>query len=40
LLKDRMNTPTAKRIAEGRHQAMLEFVERFMQEWEGLEIPA
>ena len=35
LLKDMMNTPTAKRIAEGRHQVMRDFVERFMQEWEG-----
>ncbi len=39
LLKDMMNTPTAKRIAEGRHQVMLDFVERFMQEWEGLDFP-
>jgi uncharacterized protein len=39
LLKDRMNTPAAKRIAEGRHQAMLDFVERFMQEWEGQDFP-
>jgi uncharacterized protein len=39
LLKDMMNTPTAKRIAEGRNQVMLEFVGRFMQEWEGLDFP-
>ncbi len=39
LLKDMMNTPTAKRIAEGRQQVMLDFVERFMQEWEGMDFP-
>lgn len=39
LLKDMLNTPTAKRIAEGRHQVMLDFVERFMQEWEGQDFP-
>lgn len=39
LLKDMMNTPTAKRIAEERHQVMLDFVERFMQEWEGQDFP-
>lgn len=35
LLKDRMNTKTAKRIAEERHQFMKEYVERFMSEWSG-----
>jgi uncharacterized protein len=39
MLKGMMNTPTAKRIAEGRNQVMLEFVERFMREWEGLDFP-
>lgn len=34
-LKDDINTPSAKRIAEVRHQYMKEYVERFMQEWEG-----
>ncbi|MET4654450.1 uncharacterized protein ABIC15_001169 [Exiguobacterium sp. PvP048] len=34
-LKDLMNTKTAKIIAEDRHQYMLEFVERFKQEWNG-----
>ncbi|QNR20553.1 HD domain-containing protein [Exiguobacterium sp. Helios] len=34
-LKELMNTKTAKIIAEDRHQYMLEFVERFKQEWEG-----
>ena len=35
LLKDRMNTPTGKAIAEQRHQFMEEFVRRFYEEWEG-----
>lgn len=35
LLKDRMNTPTGKTIAEGRHQYMVDFLEQFYSEWEG-----
>jgi uncharacterized protein len=35
LLKDRMNTPTGKALAEGRHQFMESFVIRFLDEWEG-----
>lgn len=35
LLKDRMNTETAKKMAERRHHFMEEFVERFLSEWEG-----
>lgn len=35
LLKDRMNTPTARRIAEERHTTMEQFLERFLREWEG-----
>lgn len=33
LLKDRMNTPTARRLAEGRHQFMVDFLQRFHAEW-------
>ena len=35
LLKERMNTPSAKRIAEERHAYMEEFVARFLSEWDG-----
>lgn len=36
LLKDRMNTATAKRIAENRHLFMEGFLDRFFKEWEGI----
>ncbi len=35
LLKDKMNTDTAKKIAQGRHQYMEDFLQQFYQEWEG-----
>lgn len=35
LLKDRMNTESAKKIAEDRHTFMKEYVDRFLQEWDG-----
>lgn len=35
LLKDRMNTPTARRIAEERHHYMETFLAEFFAEWEG-----
>ena len=37
LLKDRMHTKTARKIAEKRHQYMEEFLRKFFAEWEGLE---
>lgn len=37
LLKDRMNTKAARKIAEGRHRYMEEFLDKFMKEWEGEE---
>ena len=35
LLKDRMNTDIAKKIAGERHRFMEEYLARFFQEWEG-----
>lgn len=34
LLKDRMNTGTARIVAEGRHQFMQDYLTRFFDEWE------
>ena len=33
LLKDRMNTPTGRSLAEERHQVMQGFVSQFLAEW-------
>lgn len=33
LLKDRMNTPTGREMAEERHQFMEEYVRQFLREW-------
>lgn len=35
LLKDLMNTKTAKKIAEGRHEFMEDYLKEFFAEWEG-----
>ncbi|MDY0089354.1 MAG: HD domain-containing protein [Flavobacteriaceae bacterium] len=37
LLKDKMNTPTGKKIAQKRHQFMEQFLSRFYAEWDGEE---
>lgn len=34
-LKDMMNTETAKKIAEGRHRYLVEFLNEFLSEWDG-----
>jgi uncharacterized protein len=36
LLKDRMNTETAKTIAEGRHRFMENYLNQFFDEWEAI----
>jgi uncharacterized protein len=35
LLKDKMNTPAGRQIAEERHQFMEVYLDRFLAEWEG-----
>ena len=35
LLKDQMNTATARRLAEGRHQFLLSYLDQFYKEWGG-----
>ena len=36
LLKERMNTNTGKKIAEGRHQFMQSYLDQFYSEWDGI----
>ena len=38
LLKDMMNTATAKRIAEQRHAVMVQYLSQFRDEWEGKDV--
>ena len=38
LLKDMMNTATAQKIAQQRHEVMLRFLDQFINEWEGQDI--
>ena len=37
LLKTRMNTETAKQLADSRHQYMQQYLEKFFKEWDGIE---
>lgn len=37
LLKDKMNTVTGKKIAEDRHQFMLDYLRQFDMEWTGID---
>ena len=38
LLKDRMNTESARKMAEERHEVMLDFLDNFFREWEGQDL--
>jgi uncharacterized protein len=38
LLKGRMHTKTARRIAEARHAYMVDFLEAFLKEWDGRDL--
>jgi len=35
LLKSKMNTETGKKLAENRHQYMLDYLSQFDKEWNG-----
>ncbi|MBW3128219.1 HD domain-containing protein [Hymenobacter profundi] len=37
-LRERLNTPAAKRVAEGRQRFMEEFLTQFLREWEGEDV--
>ncbi len=37
-LKDRLNTPAARALAEERHRFMEQFVAQFLREWESLDV--
>jgi len=40
LLKDRMNTPTAQKIAAQRHAILETFLDQFLKEWDGMDFEA
>ncbi|WP_400190896.1 HD domain-containing protein [Hymenobacter sp. B81] len=37
-LRERLHTPAARRVAEGRQQFMEQFLEQFLSEWEGRDL--
>ena len=39
LLKDRLNTTSAKQVAEGRHRFLSQFLDQFFVEWNGDDVP-
>src|SRR5690606_13257306 len=38
LLKDKMNTTTARKIAEERHRFMVQYLDQFYREWDALDV--
>jgi uncharacterized protein len=40
LLRDRMSTASARRIADGRHRFLEAYLHRFLREWEGVDEPS
>ncbi|PJJ60419.1 HD domain-containing protein [Hymenobacter chitinivorans] len=39
-LRERLHTPAARRVAQERHQFLETFLQQFLREWEGQDLPA